>query len=114
LRKKYRSYRDVPSVGAKFDYIQQYKLEKGCSVCGYNETPEALDLDHVNREEKKFALSDAWKYKWQTIHEELAKCVVLCANCHRKKTVEDKDYYSVEKKTEVEEVRQYDLFGELT
>ena len=106
------THRGRPDVDRKIEFIQQYKMEKGCSVCGYNEIPQALEFDHIDRSKKKFSMNKAYKYKWSTIMEELEKCVVLCANCHRKKTTEDKDYLNNVNK-EPEEVRQYDLFGHL-
>ena len=107
------THRGRPHIDHKIEFLQQYKMEKGCSVCGYNEIPQALEFDHIDRSKKKFGMNKAWKYKWSTIMEELEKCVVLCANCHRKKTVEDKDYLNNVNK-EPEEVRQYDLFGDLS
>ena len=106
------THRGRPHIDQKIAFLQQYKMEKGCSVCGYNEIPQALEFDHIDRSKKKFGMNKAYKYKWSTIMEELEKCVVLCANCHRKKTVEDKDYLNNVNK-EPEEVRQYDLFGDL-
>ena len=43
------------------------------------------------------------------IHKELENCIVLCSNCHRKKTTEEKDYLETDY-VEPEEL-QYDLFG---
>ena len=108
------TFRGRPDVDRKIEFLQQYKMEKGCSVCGYNEIPQALEFDHIDRSKKKFGMNKAWKYKWSTIMEELEKCVVLCSNCHRKKTIEEKDYLKVDVKEELEEVRQYDLFGDLS
>ena len=107
------THRGRPHIDQKIAFLQQYKMEKGCSVCGYNEIPQALEFDHIDRSKKKFGMNKAYKYKWSTIMEELEKCVILCANCHRKKTVEDKDYLNNVNK-EPEEVRQYDLFGDLS
>ena len=106
------THRGRPHIDQKIEFLQQYKMEKGCSVCGYNEIPQALEFDHIDRSKKKFGMNKAYKYKWSTIMEELEKCVIRCANCHRKKTVEDKDYLNNVNK-EPEEVRQYDLFGDL-
>ena len=107
------THRGRPHIDQKIEFLQQYKMEKCCSVCGYNEIPQALEFDHIDRSKKKFGMNKAYKYKWSTIMEELEKCVILCANCHRKKTVEDKDYLNNVNK-EPEEVRQYDLFGDLS
>ena len=94
---------------AKKAYIRKYKIENGCQECGYNEVPEALELDHIDRTKKNFKLSQGYLYKWSRIHEELANCIVLCSNCHRKKTMEEKDYLETDY-VELEEL-QYDLFG---
>ena len=107
------THRGRPHIDQKIEFLQQYKMEKGCSVCGYNEIAQALEFDHIDRSKKKFGMNKAYKYKWPTIMEELEKCVVLCANCHRKKTMEEKDYLNNTTK-ELEEVRQYDLFGDLS
>lgn len=55
-----------------------------CIVCGYNKCIGALDFHHREPASKLFNLSD----KLQTgltkeITEELDKCDLLCANCHR-------------------------------
>jgi hypothetical protein len=46
-----------------------------------------LDFDHI-RGEKEFNIAKAiWDvYSWERIEKEIAKCQVLCANCHRIKT----------------------------
>lgn len=65
-------------------FIDNYKLEKGCKVCGYKTHPEALDLDHRNPEEKKFVVSrKVGNLSLEKLKEEIEKCDVLCANCHR-------------------------------
>jgi len=55
--------------------------------CGYRGHPAALDFDHV-RGEKTMAVSlMAERYaSWAKVLEEIEKCVVRCANCHRIKT----------------------------
>ena len=102
--------RHSPHGIAKMKFIRDFKLEKGCSVCGYNEIPEVLELDHIDRTKKNFKLSRAWVYSWDKVIAELENCVVMCSNCHRKKTIEEKDY----RKTDYEEPEdlQYDLFGD--
>lgn len=54
-----------------------------CSECGYDKCKEALDFHHIDPEGKEFILAAAWTLSEQRIKEEVAKCVVLCANCHR-------------------------------
>ena len=63
--------------------IKDYKLSKGCSVCGYNKCAEALDFHHNG--DKKFGIGEALanKRNIKKIKEEMEKCVLLCAKCHR-------------------------------
>jgi hypothetical protein len=56
-----------------------------CVCCGYNRSPFALDFHHVNPHEKVATISKIRSShgSWATMVEELRKCVLLCANCHR-------------------------------
>lgn len=54
-----------------------------CSECGYDKCKDALDFHHVNPAEKEFIMAAAWTLSEQRIKEEVSKCVILCANCHR-------------------------------
>jgi hypothetical protein len=63
----------------------EYKGGK-CMNCGYDRCPAALDFHHRNPDEKLFGLSGSHLRKMdQRIIEELDKCDLLCANCHREK-----------------------------
>lgn len=57
-----------------------------CVDCGHT-NPLALECDHV-RGEKRMAVSELVKggYGWKTVLEEIAKCEVRCASCHRIRT----------------------------
>ena len=66
----------------KRDFLAWYKQIRGCQECGYNDHPAALTFDHINPEEKLFNLADFGQYSWQKLLHEVAKCRVLCANCH--------------------------------
>ena len=56
-----------------------------CQICGYNKCDSALDLHHINPEEKEISLASirANPKSWSLIVAELRKCVLICANCHR-------------------------------
>lgn len=75
--------------------IKQWALEyKGgqCQRCGYNKCSQALDLHHLNPNEKDFSLSDRnIKLDWEVIKKELDKCILICANCHREIHAERKE-----------------------
>ena len=36
------------------EWIANYKIQKGCELCGFNKWPEALDFDHKNPKDKRF------------------------------------------------------------
>lgn len=54
---------------------------KGCALAG---PVDALEFHHLDATAKDFALSvDGVPRSWARVEAELAKCVLLCANCHR-------------------------------
>ena len=64
--------------------INEWKMERGCEKCGYRSNAVALDLDHLEPETKVGDISALLRYAaWEVVVAELAKCRVLCANCHR-------------------------------
>lgn len=61
----------------------EYKGNK-CQTCGYNKYQGALELHHLDKTKKSFGISDkGYTRSWQKVKEELDKCILLCANCHR-------------------------------
>ena len=79
LRK--RKYRKKISK-EKRQYVSDYKLSKGCSICGYNKCASALDFHHNG--DKNFNISWAVsQFELKDIKKEMDKCMILCANCHR-------------------------------
>jgi hypothetical protein len=66
----------------KLNFINNFKSEKGCFLCGWNKFPQGLDLHHTKN--KEFGLAQSVNGKSiEKIREELNKCVVVCAICHR-------------------------------
>lgn len=70
----------------------EIKLNKSCERCGYNRYPEVLEWHHDNDDEKKFNPSDRLSSgtikAWLEYLEEIAKCSLFCANCHREVHIE--------------------------
>lgn len=55
-----------------------------CGICGYNKTLKALEFHHLDPNEKDFTFSKWDKVaKWEKLVDEVKKCVLICANCHR-------------------------------
>lgn len=66
-------------------WIRNYKNNLKCSRCSENH-PATIDFHHVNKGTKDSEIAHfvAEGYSINRIREELDKCEVLCANCHRK------------------------------
>lgn len=60
--------------------LGEYKISLGCSVCGYNKSPAALDFHHLDPQTKHCRVSANWKTPKGK--EEMKKCVLICKNCH--------------------------------
>jgi hypothetical protein len=67
-------------------YLLEYFNSNPCVDCG-EEDPVVLEFDHLDADAKSFDIGQALPYRrWQTILEEIEKCEVVCANCHRRRT----------------------------
>ena len=74
-------------------YIKQYKEFHGCMDCGGKFPSYVLDLDHRDPNDKVCTPSQlANGNSWAKMLEEIKKCDVVCANCHRKRTHESNHY----------------------
>jgi hypothetical protein len=93
--RKYKSkhYQDNKLLYAKRDrerlernrqWLEEYRKTCVCSVCSESRSV-CLDFHHTDPNEKVMTISRMVKSRFsvERIQEEIAKCVVLCANCHR-------------------------------
>ncbi len=71
------------------DKMAEYMVGKGCEHCGIDDI-RVLDFDHLDPKLKSFSIARAINesYSWDKILEEIKKCRILCANCHRIRTAE--------------------------
>lgn len=65
--------------------LAELKEASGCVDCGIN-NHIVLDFDHLR--DKKYNVSRMIHdgFSWKAILKEIAKCEVVCANCHRIRT----------------------------
>ncbi len=69
-------------------FLVEYFREHPCVDCGEAD-PVVLEFDH--RGEKAFEVSVNFAERsWQSILDEIAKCDVRCANCHRVRTAQQR------------------------
>jgi len=55
-----------------------------CNRCGYDRCIDALEFHHLDSSKKDFGISNrGYTRSWKKIREEIEKCELLCANCHR-------------------------------
>jgi 5-methylcytosine-specific restriction endonuclease McrA len=55
-----------------------------CQICSYDRCAEALEFHHLSSSRKDFGISSkGYTRSWNKVLEELEKCILLCANCHR-------------------------------
>lgn len=55
-----------------------------CKRCGAENLPiVTYTFHHINPKEKEFEISKILLWRWDKLKKELAKCVMLCANCHK-------------------------------
>jgi hypothetical protein len=101
-RAKWREvYHNNPEVGRKaqdrkrryrqrnVEFLREQK-DVPCTDCGDRHPYYCMDFDHLPGCEKKQNLTVlAWTpVSLDRLREEIAKCEVVCANCHRKRTFE--------------------------
>lgn len=69
------------------EYVFKYLSQHPCVDCGEDD-PIVLDFDHVRGVKKSDVsrLSNAGARQWR-LEEEISKCEVRCANCHRRVTL---------------------------
>ena len=74
-----------------------FKRTLKCTQCGFNH-PAALDFHHVDPSEKENLVSKLVSNGcFAAAMEEVQKCIVLCANCHRVHHAQEQALQSKEK-----------------
>jgi len=77
----------IRAVHKRRKKIRQMAVEyKGgkCEQCGYDRCIEALEFHHTDSSKKDFNVSQrGYTRSWKRVMEEIGKCIMLCANCHR-------------------------------
>ncbi|MFC6719700.1 homing endonuclease associated repeat-containing protein [Natrialbaceae archaeon GCM10025810] len=67
-------------------WLNERKRDAGCASCG-NDTAARLDFHHETPQEKTMAVGRMVTYGHgrEALREEIEKCTILCANCHRRR-----------------------------
>lgn len=65
------------------------KLGGKCVSCG---STENLEFDHKEKSKKSFNITQFWSISKERYDEELAKCQLLCHDCHVAKSFREHDW----------------------
>jgi hypothetical protein len=74
------------SVNRRRVWLAEQKQGKPCVDCGIEYPHYVLDWHHLDPATKLFGIGQgSFRNSRAKILEEMAKCVLLCANCHRER-----------------------------
>jgi hypothetical protein len=73
------------------EWFESLKAGKKCADCDLDHPPWRMDWDHLPGTEKLFEIADVSHMATgekgkRKILDEIAKCELVCANCHRDRT----------------------------
>lgn len=67
--------------------IQALKESAPCTDCGVKYPSYVMQYDHIDRSTKTMNVARAvHNYSWEKVLQEIAKCELVCANCHAERT----------------------------
>lgn len=72
--------------------LHEYLLAHPCVDCGARD-PRVLEFDHIRDKSDEISRMALQGRAWSAVAEEIAKCEVRCANCHRRKTAVERGWY---------------------
>lgn len=77
--------RKIDKIKCKFNksFIIWVKTYLGCAICSEKESC-CLDYHHFGNKKYEVGIMCNKAYAFTGLKREIAKCIVLCANCHRK------------------------------
>src|SRR6478609_8370707 len=71
-------------VAERIEFLVSYLRAHPCVDCGETD-PIVLEFDHLR--DKEFGIAAGFRDRaWQSVLDEMTKCEVVCANCHRRRT----------------------------
>jgi len=74
-------YQKVKNFRKTFRKVALGSMGRCCQICGYSKCNKALELHHIDPTEKETNFTKI--ISWDRLYNELEKCILLCANCHR-------------------------------
>ena len=79
------------------EFVIEYLQSHPCITCGESDIL-VLDFDHREQSTKDRTINHAIKdFGLDRLKKEIAKCDILCANCHRRRTAKQLGSYKLRK-----------------
>tara|TARA_R110002051_G_scaffold200186_1_gene267107 strand:- start:801 stop:1094 length:294 start_codon:yes stop_codon:yes gene_type:complete len=81
----YKKEWKLKRTAVKKEWLNEYKKDNHCSHCGSLHDPLCMDLHHTDPKNKLATISTLvhGSHTLEKLKEEVAKCKILCAICHR-------------------------------
>ena len=83
-RQQSRRARDIRRAAAR-EYVLEILRAGACADCGLAD-PAVLEFDHVGPKTMEVGRLVREGYRLERIKAEIARCELVCANCHRRRT----------------------------
>ena len=83
--KKQYLKRNARSFAKRQEFVRNFK-SRPCQDCGVQYPYYVMDFDHRENEVKELQINQVILYTIEKLKREIAKCDVVCANCHRERT----------------------------
>jgi hypothetical protein len=74
------------------EFVWDYLSTHPCVECGEDD-PIVLEFHHVKGKDKSISQMAGQGYSIESLIKEIGRCVVLCANCHRRLTAKERGWY---------------------
>lgn len=90
LEKAARARRQMRS--RNLEALLAYLRTHPCVDCGETDV-RVLQFDHIDPSTKIENISELLRdHPWNAVLTEISKCAIRCANCHRRKTLRERDF----------------------
>lgn len=65
-----------------------------CVDCGESD-PIVLEFDHIDPQKKSYTVPDMVTFPVDKVKQEIAKCDIRCANCHKRRHARDRNVWKL-------------------
>lgn len=85
LNKQYSKIANKRNQDKRREYVYKLKEDTPCTDCNQNYPYYVMQFDHISGV-KVHHVSQMIQRGWQPLKDEIAKCEIVCSNCHAERT----------------------------